>query len=49
MQFRKSFWIQKLIFEESILVNSRYVVKKAFDYIELTNGKRLSISEDRIF
>ncbi|MBQ3514074.1 MAG: response regulator transcription factor [Lachnospiraceae bacterium] len=32
---------------QSILVNSRYVVKKAFDYIELTNGKRLSISEDR--
>ena len=32
---------------QSILVNSKYVVKKAFDYVELANGKRLSISEDR--
>lgn len=32
---------------QSVLVNSRYVMKKGFDYIELTNGERLSISEDR--
>lgn len=32
---------------QSILVNSRYIVRKAFDHIELTNGKTLSISEDK--
>ena len=32
---------------QSILVNSRHVMKKGIDYIELTNGEQLNISEDR--
>lgn len=32
---------------QSILVNARYVVRKAFDHVELTDGKILNISEDR--
>lgn len=32
---------------QSILVNARYVVKKAFDYVELADGTILQISEDR--
>lgn len=31
----------------SILVNSRYVYRKAYDHIELTDGKILAISEDK--
>ncbi len=32
---------------QSILVNARYVVCKAFDHVELTDGKILNISEDK--
>lgn len=31
----------------SVLVNSRYVFRKAYDHMELTNGKVLTISEDK--
>lgn len=32
---------------QSVLVNARYVVRKAFDYVELVDGTVLHISEDR--
>lgn len=32
---------------KSILVNSRYIKKKAYDYVELMNGNQLEISEER--
>lgn len=32
---------------QSILVNSRYIFRKAFDHIELQNGQKLSISEGK--
>lgn len=32
---------------KSLLVNSRYIVRKAYDHVELINGKILDISEDR--
>lgn len=32
---------------QSILVNTRYVVRKAFDHIELTDGRVLNISEGK--
>lgn len=32
---------------KSLLVNSRYITKKAYDYVELMNGRQLDISEER--
>lgn len=32
---------------QSILVNSRYIFRKAFDHVELTDNKILTVSEDR--
>ena len=32
---------------KSILVNSRYITKKAYNYVELINGRKLDISENR--
>ena len=42
-QIKAVFWR----IHKSFLVNSRHVTKKSFDYLELSNGERLSISEDR--
>lgn len=32
---------------QSLLVNSRYILHKAFDHVELANGIKLSISEEK--
>ena len=32
---------------KSFLVNSRYIIRKAYDHVELIDGTMIDISEDR--